>query len=40
MDDASGARFGDITRRFAAALAAWPADEPAVQDASRLLLID
>lgn len=40
MSDASGAQFGDITRRFAAALAAWPADEPAVQAASRLLLID
>lgn len=40
MGDENAAPFGDITRRFAAALDAWPADEPAVQAASRLLLID
>jgi len=32
--------YGDITRRFVAALDAWPANEPEVRDAARLLLID
>lgn len=40
MSGRGDADYGDITRRFVAALEAWPADEPEVRDAARLLLID